>query len=340
MSTPEVSSAMVSESYIRAVNHALDDALEADPAVIVFGEDVGIPNGPFGATKGLAAAHGEDRVFDTPISESAMVGAALGAAMTGLRPVVEIMFADFLFVAMDQIVNQIANTRYVSEGRLTAPLVIRTQQGNTPGACAQHSQSVEALLAHIPGLRVVVPSTPQDAYDCLRWAIASDDPVVVVESRALYPSKGPLEREDPGQGCTGSKVLRDGGDITIVAWGTMVPPALAQADELDDNGIDAGVIDLRWASPLDLDPVVEALERSGRLIVAHEAVRTGGLGAEIVAQLHERLERDFVHRRIGARYAPIPAAPTLAAGVLPQAHEIRSAAEQLLTDVHKGDMSR
>lgn len=338
MSTPDQSGSAVEVSYIRAVNHALDDALRADPAVIVFGEDVGIPNGPFGATKGLAAAHGADRVFDTPISESAMVGAALGAAMTGLRPVVEIMFADFLFVAMDQIVNQVANTRYVSEGRLVAPLVIRTQQGSTPGACAQHSQSVEALLAHVPGLRVVMPSSSQDAYDCLRWAIASDDPVVVIESRALYPTKGPLERTEPTDRCRGSRVLREGADVTILTWGTMVPHALAQAAELEHDGIDAGVIDLRWASPLDVDPAAAALERTGRLIVAHEAVRTGGLGAEVVAQLYERVERRFVHRRIGARYSPIPAAPALAAGVIPQAREMRAAAEQLLADVHKGDV--
>lgn len=335
MSTPDAPGSEL--TYIRAVNQALDDALRDDPTVVVFGEDVGIPNGPFGATKGLAATHGADRVFDTPISESAMIGAALGAAMTGLRPVVEIMYADFLFVAMDQIVNQVANTRYVSAGQLAAPLVIRTQQGNTPGACAQHSQSVEALLAHIPGLRVAVPSSPQDAYDCIRWAVSSDDPVVVVEARALYPTKGTVN-QGPGV-APGSRVLRDGADATVVTWGTMVPHALAQAAALDDQGIDVGVIDLRWASPLDLDAAAAALERSRHLVVAHEAVRTGGLGAEVVSQLYERLGGGFRHRRVGARYAPIPASTVLAEAVLPQPNEISQAVEQLLTETHQGAMS-
>jgi len=316
-------------TYIRSVNHALDDALSADSSVVIFGEDVGIPNGPFGATKGLAAKHGPERVFDTPISESAMIGAALGAAMSGLRPVVEIMFADFLFVAMDQIINQVANSRYVSKGKLPAPLVIRTQQGSTPGACAQHSHSVEALLAHIPGLRVVMPTTSQDAYSCLRHAIESDDPVIVIESRRLYPTKGPLDRSVATSVATGARVAREGDDVTIVSWGAMLPDALSQAEALIASGIEADVIDLRWASPLDLGAVERSVRKTGRLIVAHEAVRTAGLGAEVVSQLYERIGASFVHRRIGAADAPIPASPALARHVLPHAGEIAIAANEL-----------
>jgi pyruvate/2-oxoglutarate/acetoin dehydrogenase E1 component len=318
-------------SYIRSVNLALDDALDADPSVVIFGEDVGIPNGPFGATKGLAAKYGNDRVFDTPISESAMVGTALGAAMSGLRPVVEVMFADFLFVAMDQIVNQVANSRYVSGGKLGAPLVIRTQQGNTPGSCAQHSQSVEALLAHIPGLRVVLPASSQDAYGCLRYAINSDDPVIVIESRRLYPTKGPLDRSMDSAASEGASLKRHGDDVTIASWGAMLPDALAESERLAEIGISAEVIDLRWASPLDLDAVETSVRKTGRLVVAHEAVRTGGLGAEVVSQLHERIDSGFSHRRIGASYVPIPAAPALARQVIPGPDEVSAAVKELVS---------
>lgn len=326
MSTPEPAEI----SYIRGVNLALDDALDADSSVVVFGEDVGIPNGPFGATKGLAAKYGNDRVFDTPISESAMIGTALGAAMSGMRPIVEIMFADFLFVAMDQIVNQVANARYVSGGKLTAPLVIRTQQGNTPGACAQHSQSVEALLAHVPGLRVVLPASAQDAYGCLRYAINSDDPVIVIESRRLYPTKGLVDRSTAPAESEGARVVRQGNDVTIATWGAMLVDVVAAANDLAMSGIAAEVIDLRWASPLDLHAVETSVRRTGRLVVAHEAVRTGGLGAEVVAQLHERIDGGFAHRRVGAAGAPIPAAPALARHVIPGADQVSAAVNELV----------
>ncbi|HQJ34832.1 MAG TPA: transketolase C-terminal domain-containing protein, partial [Rhodoglobus sp.] len=240
-------------TYIRAVNLALEDALAQDSRVVVLGEDVAIPNGPFGATKGLFSAFGE-RVIDTPISETAMIGTALGAAMGGLRPVVEIMYADFLLVAMDQIVNQVANTRYVSRGQLTAPLVIRTQQGHTPGACAQHSQSLEALFAHVPGLRVGIPATPGDAYSMLRTAIQLDDPVMIFESRKLYPTKGLVAPGTPDLGIGIAETLRRGSDVTVVTWGTgraLVEEALTDGA----SEVSADVIDLRWISPWDSNAV-------------------------------------------------------------------------------------
>ena len=189
-------SSAVELRYIQAVNHALRWAMREYPEALIFGEDVAIPGGPFGATKGLRNEFG-DRIFDTPISESAFVGAAIGAAMRGRRPIVEIMFADFTLVAMDQIVNQLANVRYVSQGRYKAPVTIRTQGGYTPGACAQHCQSLEAFFAHVPGLRVGLPAYPQDAYDMLRSAIAHDDPVLIIENRSLYPDKGTVILDRP-----------------------------------------------------------------------------------------------------------------------------------------------
>jgi pyruvate/2-oxoglutarate/acetoin dehydrogenase E1 component len=304
-------------TYIRAVNAALGWALRELPDVTVFGEDVAVPGGPFGATKGLREEFGA-RVFDTPISESAMVGTALGMALDGMRPVVEVMYGDFLLVAMDQIVNQVANAHYVSNGRLTAPLVIRTQHGSTPGSCAQHSQSLESLFAHVPGLRVGIPATPDDAYQMLRAALVSDDPVLVMESRRLYPLKGDVHLDADVQAVGGARVVRAGGDVTIVAWGTSVGPSLDAAGALAGEGVDAEVVDLRWAAPMDIETVAASASRTGRLLVVHEANRTGGLGAEVVAETVERVgTRLHTVRRVATRDVRIPASPTLSDAVLP-----------------------
>lgn len=305
-------------TYIRAINEALGVAMAEDDRVIVFGEDVAKPNGPFGATKGLHRAH-PGRVLDTPISETAMLGAALGAAMRGSRPVVEIMYMDFMLVAMDQLVNQIANARYVSCGRWQAPLLVRTQGGHSPGSCAQHSQTLEGLLAHVPGLRIGLPATPHDAYAMTRAAIASDDPVVMVESRMLYPTKGEVDLGGPIESVGGSRQVATGGDVTLVGWATMVPVLLAAAESLAEAGVSASVIDLRWLSPLDLDPVVADVERTGRLLVAHEAVRTAGFGAEIAAQVTERCWSALKAppRRLASLDVPMPAAPALQRVVVP-----------------------
>jgi acetoin:2,6-dichlorophenolindophenol oxidoreductase subunit beta len=318
-------------SYIRAVNAALSWALRELPDTVVYGEDVAIPGGPFGATKGLCDEFGA-RVFDTPICESAMVGAALGMALGGMRPIVEVMYGDFLLVAMDQIVNQVANSHYVSNGRLSAPMVIRTQHGATPGSCAQHSQSLEAFFAHVPGLRVGLPATPEDAYQMLRAAVVSDDPVMIMESRRLYPTKGDVDLDAAVQAVGGARVVRPGGDVTIVTWGTLVGPSLLAADTLAADGVDAEVIDLRWAAPMDIDAVAASAGRTERLVVVHEANRTGGLGAEVVAETAERLGPKLrAVRRVATPDVRIPASPTLSAALLPTSDAVVTAVHEVLS---------
>ncbi len=318
-------------TYIQAVNAALRWALAEFPETLVFGEDVGLPGGPYGASKGLRQEFGA-RVFDTPISETAMLGAAIGAAMRGRRPIVEIMFADFFFVAFDQIVNQMSNIHYVSRGGFRLPLTIRSQQAVVPGACAQHSHAVEAFLAHVPGIRVGLAADPQQAYEMLRAAIASDDPVIVLESRALYQQRGPVPLDRPIEPVGGARVVRRGGDVTIVTWSRMTGEALRAADLLAADGIEADVVDLRWLSPLDLDAVMESVVRTNRLIVAHEAPLTGGFGAEIAARVADAGFDllDAPIRRVAAADVPIPAAAHLQTVVVPDAHRIAGAVRELL----------
>lgn len=321
------SSNVTSLRYIQAVQVALRWALESRTDTIIFGEDVAIPGGPFGATKGLYLDFGQERIFDTPISETAMLGMALGSAMTGTRPIVEIMYADFLFVAMDQLVNQIANTRYVSEGRWSAPLVVRTQQGYSPGSCAQHSHSVEAYLAHTPGLRVAAPATANDAYQMLRTAVVADDPVVVVEARMLYPTRGEVLLDSKVEAMGGAKIVRPGSDVTLVSWSTAVSTCLAAADELSAEGLDVEVVDMRWLNPLDLDTVLESISRTRRGVVVHEANLTAGLGAELAARVSEALFGTLQAPilRVGAPDVPMPAAPSLQAAVVPNVDRVVSA---------------
>jgi len=306
--------------YTAAINEALRWSLDTDPQVLFFGEDVAIPGGPFGTSQGLYDDFG-DRVFDTPISESAIIGSALGAAMRGMRPVVEIMYMDFILVAMDQIVNQVANTRYVSRSGWTAPLTIRTQQGYSPGACAQHSQSLEALFAHTPGLRVGLPSNPGDAYSMLRAAIMSDDPVLVIDARMLYPDSGNVELTAPVEAIGGARVTRSGSDVTIVSWSRMAKEANIAAETLSAEGIEADVVDLRWLNPLDFETVATSIAHTSRLVVAHEAGLTGGFGAEIAARAATECywDLDGPVIRIGAPDVRVPAAPHLQKATIPTA---------------------
>ncbi|HUG30798.1 MAG TPA: transketolase C-terminal domain-containing protein [Candidatus Limnocylindria bacterium] len=317
--------------YIQAVNAALRWALETHPEALIFGEDVALPGGPFGATKGLHDAFG-GRVFDTPISEAAIIGAALGAGMRGRRPIIEIMYGDFMAVAMDQIVNQVANTRYVSRGTWSAPITIRTQQGYSPGACAQHSQSLEAWYGHIPGLRVGIPASPRDAYEILRSAIASEDPTLVIESRLLYPDTGPVTLGGPVEPIGGARVVRPGSDVTLVSWSRLVTESIRAAEAAAAEGHSVEVIDLRWLSPLDFATVAESVHRTGRLVIAHEANLTGGFGAEIAARAARECfwDLDAPIERIGAPDIPIPAAPSLQAAAIPDATSILGAIGNVL----------
>lgn len=310
-------------TYAEAVNAALVRALEAWPESLLFGEDIAIPGGVFGVTKGLRSKFG-DRVFDTPISEAAILGGAIGASLVGRRPIVEIMWIDFTLVALDQLVNQAANVRYISRGELCAPITVRTQQGNSPGACAQHSQNLEALLAHIPGLQVCIPAVAQDAYDLLLAAVASDDPTIVIENRTLYHGKKSdvvVGGEIPHVG--EAVVRRKGDDVTVVTWGAMLHRVLDAAGRLADVGINAEVVDLRWVRPCDLATVMDSVGSTGRLVVVHEAHTTGGFGAEIVAAVVESgAALRSAPVRVGAPPARMPSAPVLADAIVPSVDRI------------------
>jgi pyruvate/2-oxoglutarate/acetoin dehydrogenase E1 component len=318
-------------TFATAANLALKHELSARDNMLVYGEDIAIPGGVFGVTKGLQTQFGT-RVFDTPISESAILGSAIGAAMMGMRPVVEIMWADFMFVAFDQIINQAANVRYLSRAEVTAPLTIRTQQGMSAGACAQHSQSVEAMLLHIPGISVAMPSNPQDAYDILRTAIALDDPTVVIENRTLYHGvKSAVDVEKKRDDPFSAEIVRKGSDITVLSWGAMVNEVRDATDILQSRGIDVELIDARWLSPFDYSTVCASVKRTGRLAVVHEATRTGGFASEVILSVQERgAPLTHVPLRITTPDVRVPAAPSLMADLRPSASSIARSITQYL----------
>ena len=322
---------MTVTTYIKAINAALAEAMRADDRVFVLGEDVA-EGGPFTATAGLAEEFGVSRVINTPISEAAITGVAIGAAQSGLRPVLEIMFIDFITLALDQLVNAAAKAHFMSGGQLSVPLVLRTQGGAGAGYGAQHSQSLEAWLTHVPGLKVVMPSRAVDAAGLLASAIADPDPVVFIENKTLYFRREEVpEQVDPvpiGRAAT----LREGGDVTIVALSRMVHEALAAADDLARDGIAAEVIDPRTLVPLDLAAIVDSVQRTSRLVVAHEAVRHGGVGAEIAAAVQELAfdDLDAPIARVGAPFQPIALSPPLENAYLPGADDIAAAARAAL----------
>ena len=319
-------------TYLQAINQTLAEALRADPRVFVMGEDVA-EGGPFGATAGLADEFGRERVRDTPISEGTICGVAIGAAQAGLRPVVEIMFMDFLTLALDQLVNQAAKAHYMSGGQLSVPLVLRTQGGAGQRAAAQHSQMFEAWVAHVPGLKVVMPSTAQDAAGLLRTAIADPNPVVFIENKTLYFRKSPVPDTIPSIPFGQAAVRRPGRDLTIVATSRLVPEALAAAERLSADGVEAEVIDPRSLVPFDLDTLLESLARTHRLLVAHEAVGTAGFGAEVVAQVQSAGfdQLDAPIERVAAPFSPVPFSPALEDAYLPGQDEIWTAARDLLS---------
>jgi acetoin:2,6-dichlorophenolindophenol oxidoreductase subunit beta len=319
---------MAETTYIRAITTALADAMRADERVFVLGEDVA-EGGPYTATAGLAEEFGTARVINTPISEAAITGVAIGAAQSGMRPVLEIMFIDFITLALDQLVNGAAKAHFMSGGQLTVPLVLRTQGGAGQRGAAQHSQSLESWLTHVPGLKVVMPSGPADAAGLLASAIADPNPVVFIENKTLYFRKGDVA-EPPAPVPIGKGVIvREGSDLTIVALSALVHDALAAADRLAaEHGIEAEVIDPRTLVPLDLELIVASVERTGRLVVAHEAVEHGGFGAELAAQV-QSAAFDFLDApvtRVGAPFAPIPFSAPLEDAYLPGADEIVAAA--------------
>jgi acetoin:2,6-dichlorophenolindophenol oxidoreductase subunit beta len=323
---------MAETTYIAAITSALADAMRADERVFVLGEDVA-EGGPYTATAGLAEEFGTRRVINTPISEAAITGVAIGAAQSGMRPVLEIMFIDFITLALDQLVNGAAKAHFMSGGQLTVPLVLRTQGGAGYRGAAQHSQSLESWLTHVPGLKVVMPSRPIDAAGLLASAIADPNPVVFIENKTLYFRKGEVPEPGVPVPIGEAAILREGGDVTIVAISRLVEDALAAADRLAaEDGMEAEVIDPRTLVPLDLEAIVRSVKRTGRLVVAHEAVEHGGFGAEIVAQV-QAAAFDFLDGpigRVGARFTPIPFSPPLEDAYLPGADEVVAAVRELL----------
>ena len=313
-----------------AIRTALEAELEADKRVFLAGIDVGEGGNVFGLTRGLRERFG-DRVRDTPISETAIVGLAVGAAMAGMRPVVEVMYLDFLGVCLDQLLNQAAKLPFMTGGSAEMGLTVRTQFGAGRSSGSQHSQSLEALLAHIPGLAVVMPSTPADTYGLLRAAIQDPNPVVFIENRLLYGMKGPAPPDDHVVPLGRSVVVRPGSDITVVSVSRMVHEAMAAADELAREGISVEVIDLRTVAPLDLAPVFTSLKKTSRILIAHEAVVPFGIGAEIAASVAREAfwDLDAPVERIGAAATPPPYAPELEQAWLPGRQEIATAIRRL-----------
>lgn len=318
-------------TFIEILRRALDEELARDGSVYLLGEDVAA-GGAFGVTKGLAEKHGKQRVRNTPISEAAITGVATGAALCGLKPVLEVMFIDFATLAMDCLVNQTAKYRYMSGGQLTVPLVVRTQAGAAGGAAAQHSQSLEAWFIHVPGLVVVAPATPAEAYGLLKSAIRLGEPVLFIEHKRLYMMREALEQDAPLPLIGQARIARSGTDVTVIAYSAMVQCALEAAAELARAGISAEVIDLRTLLPLDMDTIAESVSKTHRVLIAHEAVLNGGVGAEVAARIGTSLfdELDAPVSRVGCPFAPVPFAPELERALLPGSAGIVRAVGNLL----------
>ena len=323
---------MAETTYIKAITSTLAAAMRADERVFVLGEDVA-EGGPYTATAGLAEEFGVERVINTPISEAAITGVAIGAAQSGMRPVLEIMFIDFITLALDQLFNGAAKAHFMSGGQLTVPLVLRTQGGAGQRGAAQHSQSMESWLTHVPGLKVVMPSRAADAAGLLASAIADPNPVVYIENKTLYFRSGEVPEPAAAVPIGKAATLREGGDVTIVALSSLVHDALEAANRLAaEDGIEAEVIDPRTLVPLDIEAIVESVKRTGRLVVAHEAVEHGGFGAEIAAQA-QRAAFDYLDApivRVGAPFAPIPFSAPLEDAYLPGADDVVAAVRELL----------
>ncbi len=318
--------------FVAAIREALDLELEADPNVIVIGEDIGKVGGLFRATEGLYERYGSERIRDTPLTESGFVGCGIGAALTGLRPVVELQFSDFSGVAFDQIMNQAAKLRFMMGGAPSIPLVIRMVSGGGVRLGAQHSQSLEALFAHIPGLVVAMPSTPHDAKGLLSAAIRGDDPVIFLEQKLLFfGDEVPVPAERYAIELGVGRVAREGTDVTVVALGALVPQALRAAHQLEQEGVSVEVVDPRTLVPLDTELIVASVAKTHRLVVAHEAVRFGGFGSEIAAHVAEHCfwDLDAPVRRVGAASHPIPYQKDLEAATLPGHVEIVAAVRAL-----------
>ncbi len=320
-------------TYAEALREALRQTMSADPAVFMIGEDIGVYGGAFGVSAGLLDEFGEERIIDTPISEAGIAGACIGAALTGMRPVGEIQFMDFVTLSMEQLVLQAAKIRFMFGGKAKVPMVLRMPGGSGTGAAAQHSESLENWFVHVPGLKVVMPSNPYDAKGLLRAAIYDDNPVIFVEHKLLYKTKGPVPEEPYTVPLGQSKVAREGRDVTIVATSIMVSRALQAADILAQEGIEAEIIDPRTLKPLDMTPIIESVKKTGRALVVHEAVKMGGFGGEVVSRIVESEAFDYLEapvRRLGGLDVPIPYNRTLEYHAVPQVENIVEEARNLV----------
>ena len=317
-----------------ALNEAMDEEMARDPNVIIMGCDVGLKGNPFGVTMGLANKYGYDRVIDTPISEPAFTGMGVGAAATGMRPIVEIMFCDWITLATDQIINMAAKMRYMFGGKVNMPLVIRVPMGAGVGQAAQHSQSLEAWFNHIPGLKVAAPYTPKDCKGMLKAAIRDDNPVIFFENKTCYSVKGEVPDEEYIIPLGKADIKREGESVTIVTYSNMVNVCTKAADMLQTEGISCEIVDLRSLLPLDYDTVIASLKKTGRIVVAHEAAKRGGMGGDIIAEISERAfdYLDAPPLRVGAKNIPTPYSEVLEKAVLPNVNDIVEAVHRVMSD--------
>jgi len=320
-------------TFQKAINEAISEEMRRDRDVFLLGEDVGAYGGAFGVSAGLLKEFGPERVMDTPISEAAIAGAALGAALAGMRPILEIMFSDFVTIAMDMIVNQAAKIRYMSGGQAKAPLVIRTASGCGTGAGAQHSQSLESWFCHIPGLIVVAPSCPGDAKGLLKSAVRDDNPVIFYEHKLLYKTAGYVPEGDFTVPIGKADVKRSGGDISIISYSAAALTCLEAARELSGEGISAEVVDLRTLRPLDTETIIRSVSKTGRALIVHEACKTGGLGAEIAALIAEsetsaKLKAPL--KRLCGLDIPVPYSRPLEKAFAPTVDSVTAAAKELM----------
>lgn len=319
-------------TFSQATLEAMQEEMRREPTVFVLGEDIARQGGIFGQFKGLPEEFGTERVIDTPISETAIIGAGLGCAMTGMRPVVDIHFADFLGVCMDEIYNQVAKVRYMFGGQADVPLVVRAPDGAIRSAGAQHSQCIESWFLHVPGLKVVIPSNPEDAKGLLKSAIRDDNPVIYFEHKDLFRRTGPVPDEEYLTPIGVAKILREGKDATIITYSAITWKVMDVAASLAQEGIDLEVVDLRTIYPIDYRTIEKSVRKTKRVMVVHEAVKIGGVGAEIAAHVAEELV-DYLDApiiRVGARHVPIPFSPTMEKYVIPQVDDISRAVRELV----------
>jgi len=322
-------------TYREAIHDAMVEEMRRDDTVFLMGEDIGTYGGAFGVSAGMLAEFGPERVRETPISELAIVGAAAGAAMVGMKPIAEMMFMDFVLLALEPLVNQAAKARFMFGGKATVPMIVRLPGGSGTGAAAQHSQSLESILMHIPGIKVVAPSTPYDAKGLLLSAIRDPNPICFVEHKLLYKVKGEVPTEEYSIPLGVAEIKHEGSDLTIVASGIMVQKSLAVAKKLEAEGISLEVVDPRTLRPLDTDTIVKSVMKTGRLLVVHEAVKTGGWAGEVIASVSESPAFDYLDtpmRRLAGKDVPIPYNRNLEAAAVPQEADIEAEVRAILSN--------